>query len=1012
MTLQRRYPRDERGFSLAEVSVALAITSLLFVAALSMLSIDQKVYNRDDAVLEAGREGRYVVEALERDLLMAGYQVDVRTIADPGPDGTENTDDDFVGQPQIAYAAPYEIVFNADIDPEIDAIHDDVSGASTPTGYSPITFHTGAETIRYTLDSSGDGTVDSSDWADDMDESVIENSGLYLLKREVYGYNGTHNTNPSGPIGLVRGPVAYPNGSLAVPIFLYWGEFDADPALDLWGDDGSGGGTAGNGLLEAGEIAALTAVTDEDADNDSTLDAGEDRNGNGTLERRPADLITNVQVHITTETSYPDMNYVDPARSAVDTPYRYRSVMSNTEIKPRNIDLPGGACGDEPERTTSPSVVNACTHALADGKIRINWTLSADDGNFEDDIEKYLIWRTDVNSIFGPTPLDEVIAATATWEDDFIEMRTWPPRQYWYRVRAMDCTPQLSRLDPTAGPYPASTGPAYPPSFEARDMPGDNGTNIEVIFDASPDDPSNTTGYGDDLKHYHVYRSTDSDYRCQAPVNNAPIVASGIPSYTFIDNDTNSDSAVVYGELYYYWLRARDTNNIMSPYSPRACARAYQGPTWPTDQEIRVASYASDDHPAELWFHVNQRNVSAGYDPYLIDYKVYRAPDLDSDGTQNNMVDNSVGYRASDLAATLHWDGLLWAVGDGGASDIYHAISTSTSRGQDNPSSDDLRGIDFASRLDGVAVGVNGTVLLTANGGVSWQQISSGAAQTLTDVEYVSDDILVAAGHSGTIVRSDDGGSSWTLIASPTIENLLHVAVDGNAVYISGDSGTLLVSTDAGVTFNQSLTYPGSDSVYDVCATGGNVVYASTIDKIFHSTDAGATWHPHDFTGEGKLAAIDCRASGVAIVASFTSDNVFMTGDGGLTWSAVGISPNAPRSVGLASDRLAFVGDSTGAIYYRDHTNSWNSRDLDSTMRIHGLAIRDEIVFEDTTTDESPSGTPHYYVVTAKYEGGGSLDGESGMTPDRSSAVETPDDSDPQILIDSCNNKQLAVVQP
>ena len=1012
MTHHRFTPTHERGFSLAEVTVALAVTSLLFVAALSMLSIDQRIYNSDDAVLEAGREGRYVVEALERDLLMAGYQVDVRTIADLGPDGTANTDDDILGQPQIAYAAPYEIVFNADVDPTIDAIHHGVSHASTPTGYSPVTFHTGAETIRYTLDSSGDGTIDASDRGDDMDESVIDNTGLYLLKRETYGYNGTDNGNPSGPIGLVRGPTAYPNGSKAIPLFLYWGEFDSDAALDLWGDTGAGGGTAGNGILEPGEIAALGPVTDEDADNDATLDSGEDRNGNGILERRPGELIKRIQIHVTTETSYPDLKYTDPTRSANGSPFHYRSIMSNTEVKPRNIDLPGGACGDEPERTSSPSVTNACTDSLADGKVNVNWSLSDDDGNFEDDIEKYVIWRTDVNSVFGPTPFDEVIAGVSTWEDHFIEMRTWPPRQYWYRVRAMDCTPQLSRLDPIAGPYPTATGPSYPQSFIVRDKPGDDGTNLEVVFDASPDDPSNTTGYGDDVKHYHVYRSTDSDYRCKAPINKTPIVAAGAADYTYVDNSTNSKSGIVYGKLYYYWLRALDTNNVISPYSPRACARAYKGPTSPAKQAIRIARYSASDHPAEVSFSVNERNMTAGYDPYLIEYRIYHAPDQNSDGSMDNMVNNVVGFRDADLAGTRRWDGIFWAVGSGGSSDIYHSIVPGAARKEINPGSESLRSVDFVSRLDGIAVGSNGAVIRTQNGGASWSTMASGTAQQLNDVQWVNESIVIAVGNSGTIIRSEDRGVTWSVVASPATDNLLGVDASGATVYISTDGSDVLVSTDGGLTFAQSLTFPGSDPVFDICSTTGGLVIASTKEKVYRSADAGMTWAAYDFSSEGDMETVDCQPSGVAIVASHSSNKVFMSPDGGITWSHISISPSGPRRVGLASDRLAWVVDDAGDVYYRDHSNSWTSFSLDGSMSIRGLAVRPEIVFEDTSTKTGSSGTSYYYVVTARYDQGGALDGESGKTPDRPSSIETPNDSDPQILVDGCNNTQLAAIQP
>ncbi len=1010
--------RSERGFSLAEMSVALAITSLLFLAALSMLAMDQKVYNRDDAVLEAAREGRYISEMLERDLLMAGYQVDVRTIADDGPDGTSNTDDDIVGQPQIVYAAPYELVFNADIDPNVNAIQDGLAGDSVPTGYAPVTFHTGAETIRYTLDSTGDGTIANTDRGDEADEAVTDNTGLFLLRREVYGYNGTNNRNPSGPVGLMRGPIAYPNGSRAIPLFLYWGDFDTDPAKDLWGDNGAGGGTAGNGILEPGEIAALSAVTDEDTDNDSTLDTGEDRNGNGTLERRVTSLISRIEVHVTTETSYPDIDYVDPNRSSNTTPFKYRSVMSNTEIKPRNIDLPGGACGDEPEPTKSPSIVNACPNALADGKVRVGWSLSDDDGNYEDDIEKYVVWRTDVNSIFGPTPYDEVLGGSGTWDDDFIEMRTWPPRQYWYRVRAMDCTPQLSRLDPTAGPYPAAPGPSYPPNFDVLDVPGDDGTNLDVTWVNSPDDPSNTTGYGADVDDYHVYRSTSSDYRCQAPVNKTAIAASGASDYTFTDNATNSSSALVYGELYYYWLRAVDSASGISPYSPRGCARPYKGPTFPIGQAARVVNYGSTDHPPEVWFSPNPANEAAGYDPYLLEYRVYRGTDLDSDGNSDSLVDYVNGYRASDLVDTLHWDGIFWTVGSGGTADIYHAIDASTgARDLSHGSTETLNDVAFSNRLEGVIVGTSGATLTTNNGGATWNELTAVTSAELKGVASAAGgDVFVAGGTSGTLIRSDNAGGSWALVASPLSDTIQDI--DGEELFFAavGDNGAVAISIDGGQTFAQSATFTAVDNLEDVCVAPGSFAATSGYivggEKVWTSHDSGSTWTEQTLAGEGDFSSVDCVDANNAVIASEDQDKLLVTADGGASWSQPAVSPPSPLDVKMLSPRLIYTVTANGSVYFRDHAGSWQSQALEAGVALTGLALRGEMVFEDSTKSADASGTSYYYVVTARYAQSTSLDGESGLTPDRPNTIEIPDDSDDQILVDSCKNIELAAMQP
>jgi photosystem II stability/assembly factor-like uncharacterized protein len=995
--------------------VALAITTILFLAALAMMAVDQKVYNREDATLEAAREGRHALETLEADLLMAGYQTDVRTVADLGPDGTANTDDDLLGQPEIVLAAPWEIVFNADIDPEVAALRDGASGDSLPSGYAPVTFFTGAETIRYTLDSNGDGSVTAADRGDEAEEAAVDNNGLFLLRREIYGSNSGTNTVDSGPVALVRGPSTYPSGARPTPMFLYWGHFDSDAALDLWGDDGSGGGTAGNGVLESGELAALGPVTVEDADGDATLDSGEDRNGNGSLERTITELIHRVDIHVTAETSYPDMDWEDPDRSASGSPFRYRVVTLNTQIEPRNLELPGGACGDEPDPTDNATVVNACSHALADGKVRVTWDLSADDTANEQDIERYLIFRTNVNSIFGPTPFTEVNAGTGTWDDDWMEARTWPPRQYWYRVRAMDCTPHMSLGDPTAGPYPADVGPMYPPHFTVNDVPGDDGTNLDVLWEKSPDDPTNTTGYGGDLKDYHVYRSTLSDYRCQAPVNNSAVTATGAATYSFQDNATNSTSGLTYGELYYYWLRSRDGSDNMSPYSPRSCARSYKGPTFPVDQRIRVADYGSSDHPVEVWFSPNDANTSAGYDPYQLTYRIYRAPDLTGDGQPDSVVDHPLGYTTDDRAADLPWSGTLWTLGDAVGCGFHSIDGGSNWRNlADLPVAGALAA-DFGSRLHGVAVGAAGAIQYSHNGGISFTAAATSVMVDLFDVAFIDAKRVVAVGQAGTALYSSDAGATWANGSTGVATDLLSVAAEDDVVVAVGDSGVVLVSTDGGANWVSTTGTPGEDLVGACVLANGSTILAGGDDQVWRSDDGGATWTSSGLPGSpGQVEALDCVASGAAIALAPSSSQPIYESADGVTFANAAPSPTGDvTAVGLLDQNVAWIVDDLGNLYSRDTAGTWTSSIVDSTCILRDVVVRPEIVWEDSTTASAASGSEHHYVVTTSYDvGDATLDGECGLLPDQPASDESPDDSLDQVLVDACKDIELSVVVP
>lgn len=1000
---------------MAELSVALGIVSILFIAALSLLSLDQRIYARQDQTLEAVREGRHALTSMERDLLMLGFQVDTQTVADLGPDGTINTADDIVGQAQIVFAGPFDFTFNADVSPTAEAIADGASGDSVPVGYAPVTFYTGAETVRYTLDSNDDGTVNASDRGDQPEESVVSNAGLYLLNREVYASSGGTNSFDKGEVALIRGPVAYPSGARSVPLFQYWGYFDADPALDLWGDNGSGGGTTGNGILEPGEITALTAVTDEDADNDATIDTGEDRNADGVLQRRITDLIRKVEVHVTTETTVTEPDYYDPVRSSAGNKFRYRVSTLSTQIKPRNIDLPGGSCRDNPEPVGSVAIANACPDALADGVIDLNWTLSSDDGGGEQDVAKYILFRTDQDNLFSTTPYDEVEAGVGTWQDNQINMRSWPPVQYWYKTRSMDCTPALSASDPVAGPYPADVGAHYAAGLRVTDVPGDAGDQLDIQLDRSPDEGSNTSGFGGTVDEYHVYRSTSEDYRCVPPVNSAAINASGSAMYVYRDNATNSTSAPTLGQLYYYWNRTVDDQGAISPYSARYCGRAYEGPTFPLTVRARVVDWAANNHPVEIYFARNQANEDAGYPRESVAYRIYRSRDIDADGTLDSLVDDSVGYTSSDLVGTAYYKGLIWVVGDNGSSDVRHSIEAGGytgwhDAGEISPSN--FNAIAFGSRLDGVAVGDAGEVQFTSDGGIYWYSTGSGVATQLNDVAFLGQRDVIAVGAAGTIIRSTDAGQSWTTINAGIGDDLNSVATVGDRyVFISGDSGAALRSDDGGLNFTPMVFT--SDTMAGICAVaegGGSItVWAGGDDELWKSLDGGDSWTAIS-AGAGKMK-IACAPAGRVVAISDASDKAYTTNDGA-SFATAPIFPNNPTDVAFLDEFVAFVIDENGVLYRWNSNDAWSTSTVDSMMQLRGMALRPEIAWEDSSTATAPAGQPFHYVVTSYYNDGTALSGECGMLPDRSSTVESPDDNLDQILVDSCNDFEVSVVMP
>ncbi|MCD6379723.1 VCBS repeat-containing protein [bacterium] len=177
--------------------------------------------------------------------------------------------DYFRGQMPIVHAAPYQVVINADIDngqtisgqTPLTAINKNVLPNTVPasgtTIYSPSSdYQSDAETIVFTLDSSGDGMIKANDRGDDPEENGANNN-LFILKKYVYGYDGSgSNVVREYNIAKLRGPNLSATWMVPDPLFQYYYDHDEDPTTDdiLWGD------TDNNGKLNDGEKLAVTEM--------------------------------------------------------------------------------------------------------------------------------------------------------------------------------------------------------------------------------------------------------------------------------------------------------------------------------------------------------------------------------------------------------------------------------------------------------------------------------------------------------------------------------------------------------------------------------------------------------------------------------------------------------------------------------------------------------------------------------------------------------------------------------
>lgn len=153
--------------------------------------------------------------------------------------------------------------------------------------------------------------------------------------------------------------------------------------------------------------------------------------------------------------------------------------------------------------------------------------------------------------------------------------------------------------------------------------------------------------------------------------------------------------------------------------------------------------------------------------------------------------------------------GGVWATKDGGATWNRRVLPGDTRT---------YEALDFVDAMTGWAVGGNGMVAKTTDGGRTWVAQVSGTTERLHGVGFWSADFGYAVGEHGTILATRDGGATWMpqasgIVPDPNVEGDNPIINDVDCVsateawavreigWMPGQSGTLVHTTDGGQTW-------------------------------------------------------------------------------------------------------------------------------------------------------------------------------------------------------------------
>ena len=273
---------------------------------------------------------------------------------------------------------------------------------------------------------------------------------------------------------------------------------------------------------------------------------------------------------------------------------------------------------------------------------------------------------------------------------------------------------------------------------------------------------------------------------------------------------------------------------------------------------------------------------------------------------------------------------------------------------------DQLNGVALANARNGWAVGDNGVILATTDGGTSWQAQTSGTTDNLDGVAFANTRDGWAVDDSGCALATTDGGRTWSQqclgvwgLFGVAFANSSHGWAVGGEGYT--DTSIIMVTTSGGAIWIAQRW--GSDESLDAVAfanASDGLAVGSTLDAagnpnralLLATTDGGVTW-------QAQSSGTTDNLNGVAFAnihdgwAVGDHGVILATTDGGATWQAQDSGATANTSFTAiafanATDGWAVGYNETGAVILATTNGgtSWRAQSANAS-NFAGVACSD-----------------------------------------------------------------------
>jgi len=257
-----------------------------------------------------------------------------------------------------------------------------------------------------------------------------------------------------------------------------------------------------------------------------------------------------------------------------------------------------------------------------------------------------------------------------------------------------------------------------------------------------------------------------------------------------------------------------------------------------------------------------------------------------------------------------------------------------------SPSSRKVFAAAFASPTRAVAVGENGTTVVSNDAGATFSPVGGGIQGPFTRLSATSPAVAFATGAHGSLAKTTDSGQSWNDVGVPTSAEVIDASFPTPTTgFALDDAGSLRKTLNGGASWAVLNTGTSSEP---------EAVFAIDANRILLIGPRGLTRSANGGTSFARppgralsRAALDNVDGAPGAVFAYGSRALFISTNGGKTWAAVKRpSRDNLHIVDFVSSKRGWALDAAGRVWTTTNRGRhWTQLVATGTLSAYGMAF-------------------------------------------------------------------------